>query len=146
MNPDLVYLVQTDTTAGFLSQNANALARAKGRDPKKPFLMSVSSCYKQKRVVRTPRVFKKEVRRAYKCTYLYPNRKAVRIVSEGVHHLFLKKFTFMYSTSANMHGAHFNLQYACRKADVIVEERFGFFEGEPSSFYRLGRRKKTRLR
>ncbi|HHD77618.1 MAG TPA: Sua5 YciO YrdC YwlC family protein [Campylobacteraceae bacterium] len=146
MNPNLVYLVQTDTTAGFLSQNAQALSKAKGRDPHMPFLMSVSSFAKQKGYVRTPKRFRKEVRRARKTTYLYPCKKAVRVVGEGKHHRFLKKFTFMYSTSANAHGARFALSYALQKADVIVEDGAGFFEGAPSSIFRLGRRKKIALR
>ena len=41
MNPDLVYLAQTETTAGFLSQSAQALIQTKNRPSGKAFLMSV---------------------------------------------------------------------------------------------------------
>ncbi len=146
MNPDLVYLAQTDTTAGFLSQNRDALAAAKGRDPRKPFLMSLSSFTKQKQYTRVPKKYRREIRRAHRVTWLYPNRKAIRVVSEGEHHHFLEKFTFMYSTSANAHGKKFDEAYARQKADVITQDARGFFEGEPSAIYRVGKRKKIRLR
>jgi len=42
-SPYKIYLVQTDTTVGFLSQDAKKLALIKKRDPNKPFLISVDS-------------------------------------------------------------------------------------------------------
>ncbi len=146
MNPNLVYLVQTDTTVGFLSQNKKALAKAKKRDPKQPFLIATDSFAKQKQFVRTPVKFKKSVRRARKTTFLYPNRKAVRVVCEKNHRSFLQRFGFMYSSSANASKHPFVLSYAVETADVIVEDARGFHEGAASSIYRLGKRTKKKLR
>ncbi len=146
MNPNLVYLAQTDTTVGFLSQSITALAKAKRRDPGQPFLICVESLKKQKRFVRTPRRFKKEVRRSKKSTFLYPNRKALRIVFDTPHHDFLKQFDFLYSSSANESGKAFELSYAVKAADVIVEDARGFYEGRASKIYRIGKTKKIKLR
>ena len=146
MNPNLVYLVQTDTTVGFVSQDKEALARAKGRDPRQPFLRCVADFGRQKRFVRTPRKFRKYVRRSRRTTFLYPNHEAIRVVGEGAHHRFLARFSFMYSTSANAHQSAFDPAYARKQADVVVEDARGFFEGAPSPIYQLGRRKKRRLR
>ena len=146
MNPDLVYLVQTDTTVGFLSQNKKALAKVKRRDLKQPFLIAVDSFAMQKQFVRTPVKFKKSVRRARKTTFLYPNRKAVRVVCEKNHRSFLKRFGFMYSSSANISKHSFVYSYAVKAADVIVEDASGFYEGTASSIYRLGKQAKKRLR
>lgn len=146
MNPDLVYLAQTDTTAGFLSQNASALSHAKGRSPQQPFLRCTDSFREQKRFARTPRHFRKFLRRSRKTTFIYANHEAIRVVREGVHHRFLKRFGWLYSTSANRHGERFESTYAMKKADIIVEDGRGFFEGEPSSIYRIGRRRKRRVR
>jgi len=146
MNPNLVYLVQTDTTVGFLSQNRDALAKAKQRDPEQPFLIATDSFARQKQFVRTPARFKKIVRRARKTTFIYPNKKAVRVVCEKTHRAFLQRFGFMYSSSANVSNHPFVLSYAVKTADVIVEDANGFQEGSASSIYRLGKRTKKRLR
>jgi len=146
MNPNLVYLVQTDTTVGFLSQNRDALAKAKQRDPKQPFLIATDSFARQKQFVRTPAKFKKIVRRARKTTFIYPNKKAVRVVCKKTHRAFLQRFGFMYSSSANVSNHPFVLSYAVKIADVIVEDANGFHEGSASSIYRLGKHTKKKLR
>ncbi len=146
MNPELVYLVQTDTTAGFLSRNRAALAKVKGRDPSQPFLIATASFKEQKKLARTPKAFRKRVRRARRTTFLYPNQKAIRVVRGGRHHTFLRRFDFLFSTSANRHGEPFDLAYARAQADVIVEDATGFSAKRASVIYRLGRRRRTRLR
>jgi tRNA A37 threonylcarbamoyladenosine synthetase subunit TsaC/SUA5/YrdC len=146
LNPNLVYLVQTDTTAGFVSKNRAALARAKGRSPSQPFLICTATFLEQKRHSRTPKAFRKMVRRSRKTTFLYPNGQAIRVVKEGAHHRFLKRFDFLYSTSANRHGAAFDLSYAKSHADVIVEDSSGFSAKEASAILRLGKTKITKLR
>ncbi len=146
MRADRVYLAQTDTTVGFLSQDAKKLALIKKRDPKKPFLISVDSFARLKTFVRVPNRFKNSVRKAKKTTFVYPNNKALRVVQNSPHLLFLQKFGWMYSTSANESGKHFDEDFAWRVADVIVEDARGFFEGEPSRLIKLGREKFKKLR
>jgi len=146
LNPGRLYLVQTDTTVGFLSRDAHKLALAKQRDPAQPFLISTAYFRIQKRLARTPRKYRKEVRRARKTTYLYPNKKAIRVVSEGPHHRFLANFAWLYSTSANLHGAPFDYGYALSRADVVVEDRRGFCASHASAIFRIGKRRKRRLR
>lgn len=146
MNPQLVYLTQTDTTVGFVSQNAAALAKAKKRDPRQPFLICVDTFTKQKRFSRTPKKFKKLVRRSQKTTFIYPNKKAIRVVLNTPHHKFLKAFDYMYSSSANESNKSFDLKYAVKQADIIVEDERGFYEGSASRMLKLGKSKKTKLR
>ena len=59
---------------------------------------------------------------------------------------FLKKFRWMYSTSANLHGENFNEQWARKTADIIVEDKKGLFEGKPSKIYKLSKNKIKRVR
>ncbi len=143
---DAVYLVQTDTTAGFLSENPLSLAKAKKRDPKQPFLICVDKLDKLKKLARVPKNFKKRVRRAKKSTIIYPNKRAIRVVLDKNHSRFLKRFDFIYSSSANKNNCSFDIQYAKNHADIIVWSKEGFFEGKASCIYKIGKKKIFRLR
>ncbi len=142
----MLYLTQTDTTVGFLSKDRASIAIAKNRDDNQPFLITLSSLEKQKRLVRTPNKFKNRVRRSKKTTFLYPNKKAIRIVVDAPHFNFLDKFDFLYSSSANSHGCCFDFSFAFSKSDIIVEDRESFSQKSASSFYKLGRKKIQKLR
>jgi len=146
MNPDLVYLAQTETTAGFLSQNADALIKTKNRPSGKSFLMSVYSLRTLQQFTRVPTAFKQHIRRAKKTTFAYPCGLAIRVVKDEAHLQFLKKLRWSYSTSSNPSGKGFNESYALEKADVIVYTSKGFFEDKPSSIYKLGKVKMRKLR
>ena len=146
MNPRRIYLVQTDTTVGFLSQDAARLARIKGRTPTKPFLIAVASLAQLRNFARVPVQHRKLVRRAKRTTFVYPNGRAVRYVGEGEHRKFLQKFGWMYSTSANPSGGEFDEAWARKQADIVVEDKRGFFESPPSRIIKLGRKKLLRLR
>ncbi len=146
MNPDKLYLTRTDTTVGFLSQDSERIAKAKARDPRQPFLCCVASFDALKKRTRVPKAYRKSVRRAKKTTWIYPNKKAIRVVFDAEHRRFLKRFGFMYSSSANKTGENFDEAYAKEAADIIVEDAKGFLAGEPSQIYQIGRRKRTRLR
>jgi tRNA A37 threonylcarbamoyladenosine synthetase subunit TsaC/SUA5/YrdC len=93
-----------------------------------------------------PRAYKKRVRRAKKTTFIYPNKESFRVVKDKRHLEFLKKFSWMYSTSANKTGESFDEKWAREIADVIVEDKNGFFEKEASKIYKLGRKKIKRIR
>jgi len=142
----LVFLAQTDTTVGFLSRDRSRLNRLKGRPEGQPVLREVASLEILKEFTRVPRQFRREVRRRRQVTYLYPNREALRVVDWGPHSPFLKKFGWLYSTSANPTGGRFSLQWAWERADLVILDRRGLFEAPPSPIYRLGRRKKLKIR
>ena len=146
MNPDLVYLAQTETTAGFLSQNADVLARIKNRPSGKSFLISVDSLTTLRSFTRVAQAHKNRVRRATKTTFAYPCGLAIRVVKDETHLQFLKKLKWSYSTSSNPSGKGFDEVFAEEKADVIVYTKKGFYEDKPSSIYRLGKERKKRLR
>lgn len=146
MNPDLVYLAQTETTAGFLSQNAEALARIKNRPSGKSFLISVDLLSTLRSFTRVPKRHKKSVRKAKKTTFAYPCGLAIRVVKDEEHLQFLRKLKWSYSTSSNPSGEGFDEVYAQEKADVILFTCKGFFESKPSSILKLGKRKMRKLR
>jgi tRNA A37 threonylcarbamoyladenosine synthetase subunit TsaC/SUA5/YrdC len=146
MNPDLVYLAQTETTAGFLSQNADALVKTKNRPSGKSFLMSVDSLHTLQQFTRVPTAFRQQIRRARKTTFAYPCGLAIRVVKDEAHLQFLRKLRWSYSTSSNPSGQGFDEAYALEKADVIVYTQKGFFEDKPSSIYKLGKEKMRKLR
>ena len=146
MNPSLVYLAQTETTAGFLSQNANALSAIKQRPLGKSFLISVDSLETLKQFVRVPKIHAKKIRKAKKSSFVYPKGLAIRVVQDAEHLQFLKKLTWSYSTSSNPSGSAFDEDFAKEKADVIVFTCKGFFESKPSAIYKLGKLKIKKLR
>ena len=146
MNPALVYLAQTETTAGFLSQSAQALIQTKNRPSDKSFLISVDSLQMLKTFTRIPRQHKKLVRKSSKTTFAYPCGLAIRVVKDVAHLKFLSKLSWSYSTSSNPSGQGFDEAYALEKADVIVYTQKGFFEDKPSSIYKLGKVKMKKLR
>ena len=146
MNPDLVYLGQTETTAGFLSQNSEALVKTKNRPSGKSFLMSVDSLHTLQQFTRVPTAFRQQIRRAKKTTFAYPSGLAIRVVKDEAHVQFLRKLCWSYSTSSNPSGQGFDETFAQERVDVIVYTQKGFFEDKPSSIYKLGKVKMRKLR
>ena len=78
----MIYLAQTDTTAGFLSKNLEEINALKGRAKDQPCLITSAKFDELKKIVRVPNQFKNWVRRAKKTTFIYPNNQAVRIVKD----------------------------------------------------------------
>lgn len=146
MNARQTYLVQTDTTAGFVSQDLPTLNRLKGRSETQPCLKTVFTCKALSRIARVPKKHRRKVRQAKNHTFLYPNGEACRLVKEARHGAFLKRFEWMYSTSANATGKGFERAYAIKKVDIIVEDGEGFHEATSSTLMRLGRNRQRRLR
>ena len=141
----MIYLAQTDTTAGFLSDKKEELQKIKPRN-NKPFLLTTTTFKTLKNLSRVPKQHKKTVRRAKKTTFIYPNNKAIRVVKDDIHEKFLKDFDYLYSTSANRSGKDFDEEFAKNIADVIVEDRRGFSQEKSSSLVKLSKNKKTKLR
>lgn len=140
-----IVLLQTDTTVGFASQSAQALARAKGRPTGKPFLKTYASLHAYKESGRIPKRFKREIRRSYKTTYIVKSQ-AFRIVSDTPYHTLLTPYGWLYSTSANPSNQGFDTAFAHAKADAVIEDRRGLFEDVPSNIYKLNQRQKRRIR
>jgi tRNA A37 threonylcarbamoyladenosine synthetase subunit TsaC/SUA5/YrdC len=146
MNRNKIYLAQTDTTVGFLSQDSKRLSQIKKRDANKPFLIEVDSLKRLKEFTRVPNGYKNMVRRAKKVTFVFPKGIAVRVVKDEEHLKFLKKFGWMYSTSANLSQKRYDDDFALANADIVVRDRRGFFEGKPSKIIKIGQKSSKRLR
>lgn len=147
MRSELVYLVQTDTTAGFLSSDDKKLAQIKQRPVTKKTLQTLDSLYTLKQQTRIPNKFKKTVRRASRTTFVYPNNKAFRVIDlNDNHHTFIKKFKKLYSTSANKTQFDFSRDFAMKNADVIVEDKNGFIQKHSSKIIKINSQKAKIIR
>jgi len=141
-----VILAQTDTTVGFLSQDAQKLAQIKERPVGKPFIQSFDSLRSYTAMGgRVPKKFRNRVRQARAKSFVI-NDRAIRIVADGPHHKLLKRYAWLYSTSANAKGASYEKGFAESHADIVVEDDRGLFEGKASSIYKLNQKKLRRLR
>ena len=140
-----IYLTQTDTTIGFVSQNASKIDKAKKRKPNKHYIRVVDSLKMLKSFTRVPTAHKNRVRRAKQTTYIMPNGFSFRVVKDSKHNLLLDRVHWLYSSSANLSGAEYNKEYAKQKAEVIVS-----FPKEnnnnPSRIYRLGQKNRKVIR
>ncbi len=146
MKDDEVYLVQTDTTVGFLSSSPKKLNKIKKRPENKYILITTTTFKTLKTLARVPKKFKKKVRRSNKTTFIYPNKKAVRVVKQSSHESFLKEFDYLYSTSANENKKAFDKDFAFDKADIVIEDHRGFDDKTPSKLIKLSKTFKKKLR
>ena len=139
-------LSQTDTTVGFLSQDAQKLYEIKSRQTSKPFLkvyQSFKAFLNQNN--RIPHKRKNLVRRSKKTTFIVKN-KAFRIAPLALDSQVLRSLSWGYSTSANESGKHFDPLFCEYKADIIIEDARGLYESGSSSLIQINNTKKTRLR
>lgn len=67
----MLYLVQTDTTAGFLSKDEREINKAKGRALQTPCILTMSSLKELVSLVRVPKAHKNLVRKAKKTSFIY---------------------------------------------------------------------------
>ncbi len=141
-----LWLVQTDTTVGFLSQDGVRLAHLKERPVDKPFVRVAASFKVLKTISRIPKAHATRVRRSKKTTFVYPNNQAVRVVKEPRHAKFVKPYKWFYSTSANERSLAYDQRFAFANSDIIVEDGKGLYEGQASTIYRLCHSKIKRLR
>jgi tRNA A37 threonylcarbamoyladenosine synthetase subunit TsaC/SUA5/YrdC len=147
MNPNLVYLVQTDTTVGFSSINDEKLSATKQRDKNQKNLKTVDSFNTLKEFTRIPKKYNKLVRNSKKSTFIYPNLSSFRVISKESHFFdFIKKFKILSSTSANKTKENFQYEYAINNSDVEVINNLGFFETTSSRIYKIGKNSLARIR
>ena len=141
-----VILTQTDTTVGFLSQNAKKLYEIKSRENSKPFI-KVYQNFKSflNDGNRVPASQKVLVRRAKKTTFIIKNQ-AFRIAKIELDSQILREITWFYSTSANQANKNFNREFCESKADIIIEDKKGLSENSSSNLLKINNIKKRKLR
>ena len=140
-----VVLTQTDTTVGFLSQDADALYEIKSRSTKKQFIKVYTDFKTLSSTCRVPNSQKNLIRRSKKTTFIVKNR-AFRVATNSLSSQILKNSTCSYSTSANKSNESFNREFCEDKADIIIEDKNSLFESVSSSLIKLNERTKRRLR
>ncbi len=147
MNPSLVYLVQTDTTVGFLSSNDKRLADIKHRNYNQKILQVVDSFQELCNNVRIPSNRKNMIRKSNHTTFIYPKGLSFRVVSgELEHNRFIRKFSSLFSTSANKTKHDFDKTYAISKVDIVLYTADGFSQSEASSIFKINNKKIIKLR
>ncbi len=144
MPNDLVFLTQTDTTIGFVSQNADKLTAIKQRPPHKHYIKALPSLQALKSFTRVPDMHKNRVRRAKKTTFIMPNGYAYRVVRDHLHLLLLNRLKWAYTTSANLSSEAYDENFAKKSADIIITPLKQ--KHSASNIYQLGKTTLKRIR
>ena len=141
---DKVFLTQTDTTIGFVSQNADRISTIKQRPPHKHYIKAVNSLQTLTQTVRVPNIHKKRVRRSKKTTFIMPDGASYRVIQDKHHLLLLDRLKWAYTSSANLSGADYDEDFAKKAADVIIEPLSE--TRQASRIYKLGQKALRRIR
>ncbi len=141
-----MFLAQTDTTAGFLSNNFKKLNAIKNRPISQKILLEVSDLTALKSFQRIPNTHKRFVRKAQKTSFILPNGKSFRVIQDEQHLKFLRHFGALYSTSANKSGEDFDLEWAIQQCDIIVADSRWIEPKAPSQIYKLSKTKRKKIR
>jgi len=139
-----VFLTQTDTSIGFVSQDAQKLDAIKQRPPHKHYIKAVNSLETLKSFTRVPSQHKNKVRRASKSTFILPNGLSYRVIRERHHLLLLNRLKWAYTTSANLSGKKYDESFAREVADVVIQPLT--HNAQASKLYKLGNNFIQRLR
>jgi tRNA A37 threonylcarbamoyladenosine synthetase subunit TsaC/SUA5/YrdC len=140
-----VFLTQTDTTVGFLSQDSTKLQTIKSRPSDKPFIVVYKDFSTLKQHHRVPKKFQRTIRRAKKTTFIIKN-KALRVAPLPLNTTLLNKLSWVYSTSANESGKSFDRSFCQQHADYTTEDKNSLYEGIPSKLYKINNTTIKRLR
>jgi tRNA A37 threonylcarbamoyladenosine synthetase subunit TsaC/SUA5/YrdC len=140
-----IFLAQTDTTVGFLSQDALRLEEIKMRSGNKPFLKVYSELKNLRRDIRIPTLHKRRVRHARKTTFVVKNQ-AFRYVSDPEHTRLIQPYGWLYSTSANESGKGYDSAFCHAVSDVIIEDYRGLSEKSASKIFLLTSTRLKQLR
>ena len=144
MLKDKVFLTQTDTTIGFVSQNADKLTEIKQRPPHKHYIKALNSLHTLQTFTRVPNKHKNRVRRAKKTTFVMPNMHSYRVVQDKHHLLLLNRLKWAYTTSANLSTQAYDEAFAKEMTDVIIEPLHR--TEKASHIYKLGKKRLKRIR
>lgn len=141
-----LFLAQTDTTVGFLSKSQEKINIAKKRAKHQ----SCICCFASFKILitkkRMPKKHLKLIRRAKKISFILDKSFSFRVIKDEPHLSFIKKFDFLYSSSANISKQSFNETYARSIADEIIQNKQGFVERPPSKIIKLGKNKIKKIR
>ncbi|HHO65981.1 MAG TPA: Sua5 YciO YrdC YwlC family protein [Epsilonproteobacteria bacterium] len=139
-----VFLTKTDTTIGFVSQNAKRLSQIKGRPAGKHYIKALPPPASLKMQTRFPSPHKNRIRRAGKTTFVMPNANSYRVVRDPHHTLLLSRLGWAYTTSANQSGKAYDELFAKEASDVIV---LPLQQTEtPSTILKIGKKHIKRIR
>lgn len=130
----LLFLTQTDTIIGFVSQDSNKIDIAKKRLENKSYIKVVNSNKELQKHTRVPNNHKNLLRRAKYTTFIMPNKKSYRIVKNSNHNLLLNRLKWAYSSSANISGEKYNKNYAQNKSEVTTSNLNNKIEKESTIF------------
>jgi tRNA A37 threonylcarbamoyladenosine synthetase subunit TsaC/SUA5/YrdC len=120
MLKDLVFLTNTDTTIGFVSQNSTKLDAIKNRPPHKKYIKAINSLKTLKQHTRVPKRFKNQIRRQNKATFILPNGNSYRVIRDKSHLQLLHRLKWAYTTSANLSGREYDEVFASKSADIVI--------------------------
>ncbi len=141
-----VILTQTDTTVGFLSQNATRLYEIKSRKKSKPFIKVFSNfetflaCGN-----RVPQNQKNRIRRSKKTTFIVKNR-AFRVAKSLLGSTILRNSPWHFSTSANESNKEFDREFCENQADIIIEDTHRLHENSSSTLIKINNLKRKKIR
>ena len=139
-----VYLTQTDTTVGFVSQDAERLDAIKGRPPHKHYIRAVDSLRRLNAFTRVPPRHRNRVRRARRTTFILPDGRSWRVIRDARHRELIARLGWAYTTSANPSGRPYDEAWARAAADRVIEPLDA--PSSPSTILRLGHRTLHKIR
>ena len=139
-----VFLTQTDTTIGFVSQDADKLTQIKQRPPYKHYIKAVNSLHTLNTFTRVPQKHKNRVRRSNKPPFIMLNGQSYRVIQDKHHLLLLNRLKWAYTTSANLSNQAYDEQFTKKVADVIIEPLHQ--TNISSTIYKLGKTTIKRIR
>lgn len=139
-----IFLTQTDTSIGFVSQDSKKLDTIKQRPAHKHYIKAVDSLATLQSFTRVPTAHKKRLRRASKSTFIFPNGMSYRVIRDRHHLLLLSRLKWAYTTSANLSGHGYDEGFARQKADIIIKPLR--HNNKASSVYKLGQTTIKRVR
>jgi len=139
-----VYLTQTDTTIGFISQDADRLTQIKQRPAYKRYIKAVDSLATLKAHARIPAKYKNRVRRGQKSTFILPDGASYRVIHDHKHLRLISGLSWAYTTSANLSNQAFDEQWARSVADEVIEPLEG--NGKPSHIFKINNQSIQKIR
>ena len=145
MIKDKVFLTDTDTTTGFVSQNKERLDQSKSRLSGKHYIKALTSLRELHTLSRIPAMHRSLVRRSKKTTFILPNKRSFRVIQDRHHLLLLQRLGWAYTTSANASGKPYDHTFALHMSDIHIYP-FRKEGTAASAILKLGNKRAKRIR